>query len=89
MVVSAATKGAEGLEIVDCLEEVRLPLSVFANDGDTLGGEFQMLLGQIPEVPDLEPTQIHGEKPGRIPFSMKKCSVFGPFWLDREGCEKP
>ena len=46
------TKGPECHKVVDSLEEVRLSLSVFADDGDTFGWEVQLLLGQIPEMPD-------------------------------------
>jgi hypothetical protein len=50
--VPGSPEGPECLKVVDRLEEVRLSLSIFADDGNTFGWEVQLLLGQIPEMPD-------------------------------------
>jgi hypothetical protein len=95
--VPAAPEGPEGLKVVDGLEKVRLSLSIFADDGNALGWQFQLLVGQIPKVPEFEFTQVHGDwpgekhggRPGRIPFCMKEFSSTEAFWLPLEKHEKP
>ena len=77
------SEGTERLEVVNGLEEVRLSLSVFADDGYAIGWKVQLLFSQVPEMPDLEPTQVHGGRPGRIPFSIKKSSGSRGSWLPR------
>ena len=54
-IIPRSSEGPESLEVVDGLEEIRLSLSVFADDGDAFGWEVQLLVGQVPEVPDWSP----------------------------------
>jgi hypothetical protein len=36
-------------------------------------------------VPNPEPTQVHGRKPGRIPLNIREFSLSGLSWLPRSG----
>ncbi len=81
LIVPGTSKGPEGLQIVNGLQEIRLPLSVASDNGDTVAGDVQLLNPQVSEVPELEHAQVHGVSAGRIPSSMTKVSTFPGSWL--------
>jgi len=85
LIVPGTSKGPEGLQIVNGLQEIRLPLGVASDDGDTVPGDVQLLNPQVSEVPELEHAQVHGVSAGRIPCSMTKFSTFPRSWLPRRG----
>jgi hypothetical protein len=48
--VTRTPERAEGLQIVDRFQEIRLALGVVADESDTLRGKLQILRTEVPEV---------------------------------------
>src|SRR4029453_3282972 len=93
LLVRRAPEGAKGLQVVDRLEKIGLPLGVVPYECEPLRRDLELLASQVPEVPELDAAQVHPATAGAGRFSMQEFNIFAgptpPAVRTRKGLDRP